>query len=353
MSTCIFKPLGRAIKTTLALVLLVISGTSLHAYAEASQALGTWVVQSQVPYQLNSISMISSCDGWAVGYVGVQGGMPYGSVLLHWDGSSWTRHTSPTSDPLYAVKMISSNDVWAVGASGARLHWDGSTWTDYSCGTVNCVDLWGLDFTSSSDVWAVGYTMFTLPLGKIEHWDGSGWTGSSLGNSYALRSVSAISANDAWVVGRYYVNSYTTYNAIVHWDGIIWKGTYYSGTTGLSSVDMLSSNDGWAVGSRYAYHYNGSIWEITPGYVEIRNSIEMLSTNDGWMVGADYIGDNQYSGTILHWDGSTWTPVNSPTTNILRSIDMISPAEGWAVATGDVILRYTNYMRVYLPMITR
>ena len=46
------------------------------------------------------------------------------------------------------------------------------------------------------------------------------------------------------------------------------------------------------------------------------------------------MGEN---GTILHWDGSAWTLVTSPTSDAKTSIAMVSATDGWAVGGEDVI----------------
>ena len=156
-----------------------------------------------------------------------------------------------------------------------------------------------------------------------------------------------------WAVG------YTTFvssasGKIEHWNGSAWKGTYTNvGAFGLSAVDMLSSNEGWAAGNNYISHYTNGNWVHEFNYYAILTSLEMLSTNDGWIVGGNLVAPSQYLGLILHWDGAAWTMVDNPSSNTLLSIDMISPYEGWAIGRDGIILRYTNYEHVYLPLITR
>ena len=62
---------------------------------------------SPVTTTLNSVSMISSTDGWAVGDDG---------VILHWDGSTWTQQSSPTIAELNELLMLSSTDGWIVSS---------------------------------------------------------------------------------------------------------------------------------------------------------------------------------------------------------------------------------------------
>ena len=51
------------------------------------------------------------------------------------------------------------------------------------------------------------------------------------------------------------------------------------------------------------------------------------------------VGCGSYDGTIIHWDGSSWSTVTSPTTAILESVYMISSTEGWAVGHDGTIIR--------------
>jgi len=88
--------------------------------------------------ELQSVSASSPADAWAVG------GADFGShsVILHWDGQTWTVVSGPETqgvppDPgdfggLSAVTALSADSAWAVGALGAStvlLHWDGHSWT--------------------------------------------------------------------------------------------------------------------------------------------------------------------------------------------------------------------------------
>ena len=68
----------------------------------------------------------------------------------------------------------------------------------------------------------------------------------------------------------------------------------------------------------------------------------MVSPSDVWAVGV--------SGTILHYDGTSWNVYGSPVTYAgspvnLYSVFMVSSDEGWAVGitgTSGVIARYAS-----------
>ena len=346
----LFKRYSLVFGSVLTAAFLFLLAKPLQANAVTSLSLGSWSLSDQVPYQLRGISMVSTHDGWAVGYESEVNGWPIGSVLLHWDGSAWNRVTSPTNNPLFAVKMISANNGWVVGRFGQKLHWDGSTWSDFPCEEY-CVDLGSIDFSSANDGWAVG---FDNSNGKIERWDGSTWSSflDSSPNSF-FRSVSAISASDAWIVGRYPSSPIDNDMLKAHWDGSLWTVTITKqGHFGLVGVDMLSSSEGWAVGTNDMCHYTGS-WECHGTAYPILVSLEMLSANDVWVVGGTNSIRSESLGLIIHWDGNTWTVIDNPSNQTLQSIDMLSANEGWAVGWNGAILHYTNNKYIYLPLVTR
>lgn len=90
---------------------------------------------------LNSVTALSSTNAWAVGEYGHFNGSTIGNTLvLHWDGKSWTKVASPTvanSSALYAVTALSASRAWAVGQWATRtvpggvliLDWNGTSWT--------------------------------------------------------------------------------------------------------------------------------------------------------------------------------------------------------------------------------
>jgi hypothetical protein len=136
------------------------------------------------------------------------------------------------------VSAVSASDAWAVGLAGCHtltLHWDGTSWSRvtspsgsgcYDPGSSNELD--GVSADSGSDAWATGYNCTGAaqcpPL--MLHWDGTSWTKvasphpSSLTEPYG---VSAVSGSDAWAVGAYdHVATHTWKTLILHWNGTSW-----------------------------------------------------------------------------------------------------------------------------------
>jgi hypothetical protein len=202
------------------------------------------------------------------------------TLILHWDGTAWTRYPSPNIGANYnylaEISAISANDIWAVGYAGdvgggvARTlttHWDGTAWTlVLSPNTPPSSNyLEGVVALSTNNVWAAGhyYTGSTWRT-LILHWNGTAWTrvaspnpgGSS--NLNELSGVAATSSSNAWAVGDYY-NGTTFRTLIVHWNGTGWKRqpspNVGSFANSLFGVSASSSTNAWAVGD----YYNGSV----------------------------------------------------------------------------------------------
>ncbi len=261
-------------------------------------------------------------------------------------------------DHLKSVTATSADDVWAVGygagVDGGTLidHWDGTQWS-ITPGSVAGL-LSGVSALSADDAWAVGLQGgSTLVL----HRDGTswGWTPSPNPGSYAnqLLAVKAISASDVWAVGFSSDGSHESFLTI-HWDGSQWNNVVvpdFGQSAGiLYGVSASGSADVWAVGvyccgteSNYltaTLHWDGSIWSHvaspTPGTSDDHNylyAVDSISADDAWAVG--YYSDtaSPHQALVIHWDGTQWSQVESPddANKDLRSLSAVSSGDIWAV----------------------
>lgn len=107
---------------------------------------GAWSRVPGVPtfQSLNAIWGSGPDDVFAVGDAG---------TIVHWDGASWTRHASGTTEHLTGVSGLSASDVYAVGLGGTILHYDGEAWAAEASGTTSA--LLGIACVGAT-VWAVG-----------------------------------------------------------------------------------------------------------------------------------------------------------------------------------------------------
>jgi hypothetical protein len=122
-------------------------------------------------------------------------------LLLHWDGSIWTRVELPIASGngtrgVASIWGSAANDVWAVGqtdASADTWHFDGERWTEVPvAGPKSFKLVWG---TCASDFWAVG-TSEPQPW----HYDGRAWSPVPL--PQGLRATGALTGTgpgDVWL----------------------------------------------------------------------------------------------------------------------------------------------------------
>ncbi len=303
--------------------------------------------------QLNGVYARSSSDAWAVG-VDYSSTTPEATLILHWTGTKWAKVTSPspgtTGDELTAVSADAANDAWAVGtilASGGVtdtliLHWNGSSWSQVSSPTpVNSyLNLAGVTAISPSDAWAVGTyynnttnTYDTLTL----RWNGSKWSKVSSPNPDAtgenrLNAVSADGAGDVWAVGTLCstvsgVCAFSdTSTLILHWNGKAWSQvTSPSPSTKANllngvSADPASAKDAWAVGwytstsgsdETLTLRWNGTQWsQVTApnpsASTNFLKAVATVSKGDALAVGEESNTSGIFDTLGLHWNGSKW-----------------------------------------------
>jgi len=120
---------------------------------------------------LHGVTAVASNNVWVVGENEEVPGLGITTLIEHWNGSAWSIVASPTPGAypaLNAVAARSASDVYAVGFNmpsvnggvqqGLILHWNGSTWsadTDPTTGTFS--PLYGAaTLPGAANEWAVG-----------------------------------------------------------------------------------------------------------------------------------------------------------------------------------------------------
>ncbi len=193
---------------------------------------------------------------------------------------------------------------------------------------------------ASGDGWAVGER--GLILRRInDAWER---TASPVGTD--IRRVIVLAADDAWAVtdeafavapGELRYRS-----RLLHWDGAAWKVFANPAKLGyIVDLSFLSGRYAWGIVSEnegpepvyYLIWWNGKEWS-TVIRTPVLNAIQMVSSATGWAVG-DW-------GVILHWNGSNWNAIESPTEKDLDGLVFTSNVSGWVYGTEGVILRYAN-----------
>ena len=375
----------RSIRARQAMFLAAVAGMLICLVPSASGFTGWTVVPTPNAGQwgslLSSVSARSPTDVWAVGVAATSSSNQ--TLAIHWNGANWA--VTPTANPvancqdgniqwagnrLNAVSSVSATDVWAVGTSCYQMntvteHWNGSAWRlvpSPSIPTggdgVNNV-LNGVAAISPANVFAVGF--HTAANGAyqtlVERWNGSSWgiVASPNPNSTVsiLTAAAQSGAADVWAVGYQNVG-YESQPLIEHWNGTSWavvSSPTRPGGTILTAVTAISATDAWAVGSQPApsgatttlvEHWNGTSWSVVPspnvdtkyGSANVLRGVSAVSPSDVWAAGMFQnanTGYHQRRTFTLHWNGSGWSQVTSPSPGKSGELNAVS-----ALSTGQV-----------------
>jgi hypothetical protein len=330
-------------------------------------------VSSDSDSQFYGVTCASATECWAVGYYVDAGGNE--TLIERWDGSTWSIAGSPNpssqsfaNNILYGVACASATSCWAVGSGGSASqalieHWDGTSWTiDSSPNLPTSSTLSAVTCVSASQCWAVGnisggFGSATQTL--IEQWNGTSWSvitspnTSPTANNY-LNGVACPSASDCWAVGSQNAGS-GNQTLVERWNGTLWSivTTPNPSATAniISGVACASSTFCWVTGSYYAgdnsdqtfaERWNGSSWTLVPTAdippVPTNNlmwGVSCLSSSDCWTAGY-YLAGFFFQTLIEHWNGTSWTIVDSPNANntednVLYSVSCVSSSDCWAV----------------------
>jgi hypothetical protein len=214
-----------------------------------------------------------------------------------------------TSNQFETVVATGRTSGWAFQETGTGAYErTGASWKKVAFpgigGGVNVAAA-----SSPSNVWAAYATAGGTHL---YHWNGRTW---ALAKSFPDGSVSAISVlspSDVWVFGA------TAGQRVFHFNGRTW--TEVSAT--LEGGSALSDSNVWAFSGTDVEHYNGRTWTATsvvsllpaqlaghgPSSV---TSIIALAPNNVYAAGEGNQTPRGGPGVVLHYNGRTWTRVES------------------------------------------
>ena len=339
------------------------------------RASDTWQLQTSPNpgpafNEFNGVAALSSANAVAVGSFssGSEGsnGIP---LVEQFNGSIWSVSSTPPLPRRFCAETTSLNavasagrDIWAVGACsfagrkliehfGSNATWEFVSAPDPACTLSSMLN--GVAAISATDIWAVGFYQNCQRQNRplTLHWDGTGWKVVSApappGNGNpAIRAVAASATNDVWMVG--FVDPANT-PIIEHWDGLAWSlVSSPRGGIRLFGVTAISPRDAWAVGADTSCthcqapiieHWDGTAWTIVSTPLvdsPTLTAVAAISSTNVWAVGyTGNVNDPQTLRTLtLHWDGSAWTTVSSPSPDASAQLFGVSGSPDgnvWAV----------------------
>jgi hypothetical protein len=226
-----------------------------------------------------------------------------------------------------------------AGAAAAPVSVSGNGWRlepSFNFGPQDNV-LASVSAASTRDAWAVGayYPSATSPLATLaHHFDGKRWTAYPLPNvgtqENVLLAVSMPSPGKAWAVG-YYINGKFEQKALIErFDGKTWSvvPSQNPGQKGniLYGVAAISDRDVWAVGAKQdsaglwrtlAEHWDGSSWSVVDSADPGVNgdqfyAVTARASGDVFAVGQQAGAGFPSEALIEHWDGKAWSVLASP-----------------------------------------
>lgn len=304
-----------------------------------------------------------------------------GSTMLKWvPTSGWVQFTSPSLTPGRGPLhwgVVSASEIYAYADSGSTdrvfFKYNGNSWT--SVGRERWAQTGGRLWADPRGGAAYGIS----PFARLEKITTSGAT--VLSYQPPLRDAVMTSASSAFVVGW---NLF-----LARWDGNTW--TVDAPPAATPAVRILQGvwSDGpknaWAVGnSSTIFRYDGSAWSVVSDVNRVITSVidnyytVWGSGSDVWIGGDLGItrcksptacaiessggaifsiwGSSSSSifavgggGQIRRYNGTSWSPMSSPTTRQLARVAGSGPNDVWAV--GDsVVLHYdgTSWSNVTL-----
>jgi hypothetical protein len=271
-------------------------------------------------------------DVWAVGGSQGSGGSLDNRMVVHWNGTSWSRDLGAGAGSLLnAIGGDTTGGCWTGGSYGAVLHWNGQAWSEQ--GRALFLDDYEYDgkiaCTGAADCWAV------TNFGSLLHFDGRSWGRLGVGASSGIypRAIRAVSPTDVWAAGQT--------GLLAHWDGSAWRPV--GSPTGLEFSDLLafSTTDVWAIAhsvnlwmsdTSALLHWDGTGWaQVGPLAATTFRQFWGAASDDLWIVTGDW------TDPLWHWDGHTLASYSLP-----GSITLLSNLAVGGTTKNDVWISNSN-----------
>ena len=290
----------------------------------AISSTGWCTMKTGIPYlQGKKLLGVWGSRGKDVFVVGESG------IILHFDGTTWVKQSSGSSNELRAVWGTGADNVYAVGDKGTILHFDGKGWKTQVGVGANLRSVWG---SGPTNVFTVGKS------GKVYRSDGKSWTSVQVkGVDGDLEDIWGTSNSNIFLLS--YNQSYGR-GDVFHFDGKTWSTSLPAHTKLLTAIWGSSTSNIFAVGAIDTnnvdlYHFDGKLWHT-------KKLPERSDFNSIWGNGnADIymVGDR---GRVLHHNGKAWTSHMTQSYAQLFGVWSAGLTDVFAVGEKGTILHYKH-----------
>jgi hypothetical protein len=250
--------------------------------------------------------------------------------------SSWSVPVMGLDRAVLSAWGTGPHDVWFAGGGlgsgpGAlALHYDGQAFTDEKPSTS--ATLWwvfGFPGQQVGDAFRDGETWLVGEQGTALRWRSNGFTAIPTNTTATLYGVWGAAPDDLWAVGGVPDQS----SLLLHFDGTAFSTVGAPPLAGaLFKVWGSSASDVFVVGQAGTIlHYDGKTWAPMQSGADPRVTLFTVAgraANDVYAVGG------QGTSVALHYDGTSWAPIAG------APLDATSGLTGVSVdaATGDLAL---------------
>ncbi len=241
------------------------------------------IVAQDLPEAVLAISGTSPTNVWAVG-----ADLGSGPIVLHWDGTSWTRVSTGTRSTLWWVHAFSDGTLYLSGAGATILRsTDGTTFTRMSVPGLAAHTVFGVWGSAPSDAYAVGSV--SGRDGFVWHFDGTRWTAMAIPEGIPVDAIGdAPGLFKVWGDGHGHVY-------VVGGHGVVMRSTggapFELLTTGtLDTLFTVTGDDtraivvgGLSAGVILEIPHAGSPTDVTPAGAQL---VQGVSMRDGSAFGS-------------------------------------------------------------------
>ncbi|PRY34817.1 hypothetical protein [Umezawaea tangerina] len=270
---------------------------------------------------LTALTALGDHHAWISGTTDILTSRPSRPVVLRWNGTTWSREHLPELDDaasLIAISAHTTSDVWAVGNTHRAplvLHYDGTGWTRVDTPATG----WLKAVTATTHVHVVGRGPTTLRR------TAPSWTADPALTTTreTLTTITAAAPADIWAGGNGWSGSGPTsyqYPILTRWDGTTWTNHPLPPNTTprgyVTSVAAGSPADVWlgcvTPQGMGVHRWDGDSWTTLPpppatGRLTLRGVVA------GWTWGTRTTpGTFSTRPVYYRWTDGGWTEVVLP-----------------------------------------